>query len=582
MKAVRETLAGMLGLVLASLLLLVCGVSPLPVLAMLLGGVLIALGWALRGMLRAGHEVVALQHALQAAREQGRNVQQLLDAIPHPIYVKDAESRYIMLNAAFCRERGQTRESLLGKSSFELAPNPTTAALAADEDASVLAGQSVCKEEHNTHPLTGKPRFRLVSKMAGTTPAGQRVVVGANIDVTHWRQAERVLHLTLDAQSRARAQLQAIFDAMPNPVFVKDEAHRYLMINRACERMLGHSPAVVLGHAAHEFLDPGMADALEGHERMLLLKSPGTIFESELHMSCEGEARCFHTHKVVGRDTEGRRIIVGSLSDVTSLQEAEVRWLVAKEQAERANQAKSLFLANMSHELRTPLHGILGFARLGEERAQSAERDKLHHFFEHIMHSGDRLLGLLDDLLDLSKLEAGHADVDICPLDLDPVIAEAIEEFEALMDRRGLRVLRQKNSKLHAAADAKRIGQVLRNLLSNAIKFSPDGSSISVQLRDTRLTPSPYYSEGMPGVELVVADEGIGIPAGELESVFEKFVQSSATASGAGGTGLGLAICREIVRAHKGELFARNRARGGAEFILRLPAAVPTVVRSAA
>ena len=582
MTAVRGVWLGVLGLAVAALLLPAIGTSVHLTLALLLAGAMLMLACSVFALHAAEKRLARMPADQVQPAVQPEVIQHLLDAIPHPIYVKDAASRYILLNDAFCRERGQSRESLIGKSSFDLAPDPAVAELSAREDAQVLAGEPVWKEESNIHPVTGRPRFRMVSKIAGSDGSGSKVVVGASIDVTTWRQAERILHLTLESQARTRAQLQSIFDAMPNPVFVKDDSHRYLFINTACEHLIGHSSALVLGHAAHEFLDPAMAEALEANERVLLLKPTGTVMESELCIRQGGELKTYQAHKVVSMDSEGRRIIVGSLGDVSSLQEAEARWLVAKEQAERANQAKSLFLANMSHELRTPLHGILSFARLGEAKVRSASHEKLQHYFEHIAHSGDRLLSLLNDLLDLSKLEAGHADVDIRPVDMEPVIAEAIEEFEALMDGRGQRVLLQKACSVHAAADDKRIGQVLRNLLSNAIKFSPDGGTISLSICETRLSPSPYYSEGMLGVEIIVADEGIGIPPTELESVFDKFVQSSATRDGSGGTGLGLAICREIVRAHRGELFARNRSHGGAEFVLRLPAARPAALRVAA
>jgi len=119
-------------------------------------------------------------------------------------------------------------------------------------------------------------------------------------------------------------------------------------------------------------------------------------------------------------------------------------------------------------------------------------------------------------------------------------------------------------------ADAVRLGQLVRNLLSNAIKFSPEGGTITLGLRS-----APTGSPATQGIELSVADEGPGIPAEELDSVFNKFIQSSQTRNNAGGTGLGLSICREIVAAHKGEIFARNREGHGTEFIVRLPYQLP-------
>ena len=241
----------------------------------------------------------------------------------------------------------------------------------------------------------------------------------------------------------------------------------------------------------------------------------------------------------------------------------------AKEAAERANEAKSLFLANMSHELRSPMHAVLSYARLGEDKAHSAPPDKLRDYFHRIRRSGDRLLSLVDNLLDLSKLEAGRMTLDMQALSLGEVATEMCAEFDGLCGARQIRV----RTALDASAppvigDAVRLGQVVRNLLSNAIKFSPDGGTITVVLRTETPPAGPAKA-----VQLQVIDQGVGIPESELEAVFDKFVQSSATRTGAGGTGLGLAICREILSAHGGRIRASNVAGGGACFEIVLPAA---------
>ncbi|HEY4371401.1 MAG TPA: CHASE domain-containing protein [Burkholderiales bacterium] len=238
----------------------------------------------------------------------------------------------------------------------------------------------------------------------------------------------------------------------------------------------------------------------------------------------------------------------------------------AREAAEAANYSKSEFLANMSHELRTPMHAILSFATFGVEKVAQAEREKLSHYFGNIQKSGQRLLALLNDLLDLSKLEAGKMEMQLRDTDLAALIREAATEAEALAGSHQVRIeLDLPAHPPRAQLDPARMLQVLRNLLSNAIKFSPGGSRVAIELRAA--------AAGDAWVELAVCDEGIGIPEGELETVFDKFVQSSKTKTGAGGTGLGLAICREIVQAHSGSICARNNpapARG-TSFTLLLP-----------
>lgn len=249
--------------------------------------------------------------------------------------------------------------------------------------------------------------------------------------------------------------------------------------------------------------------------------------------------------------------------------------LAAKDAAERANAAKTEFLSNVSHELRTPMHAILSFAQIGEERAERLSPDKLKEYFHRVATSGERLLRLLDELLDISKLEAGRMVMDLAPCSLQTVLDEVINEYEALLSARKIELQRDYEENLpNVSIDAKRIGQVVRNLLSNAIKFTPDGGCITMKLYSGLMNVGRRQSERLEvrSVALQVMDTGMGIPESELERIFDKFVQSSLNRS-KGGTGLGLAICREIVQAHSGQLYALNREGGGAVLVVQLPVA---------
>ena len=239
--------------------------------------------------------------------------------------------------------------------------------------------------------------------------------------------------------------------------------------------------------------------------------------------------------------------------------------LAAKNTAEAANLAKSEFLANMSHELRTPMHAILSFASLGIARAGDVA--KTRQYLDRIEASGRRLLGLLNDLLDLSKLEAGAMHYDFGHHLAKSVAATAMQEFATLAGERKI-ALSLEAEDIRLWCDPIRIGQVLRNLLSNAIRFTPGDGAVRVVIDSAVIGDAPG---GVPAVRVVVADNGVGIPDGELETVFDKFVQSSKTRSGAGGTGLGLAICREIVGQHRGSIRAEATPGGGATIVMLLP-----------
>jgi len=245
----------------------------------------------------------------------------------------------------------------------------------------------------------------------------------------------------------------------------------------------------------------------------------------------------------------------------------------AQAQAEQANQAKSEFLANMSHELRTPMHAILSFAAMGQEKINTGPKEKLNRYFYHIQESGDRLLALLNDLLDLAKLEAGHMDLNLNRYNIKDLTESAIAEISGLAQNKSLELeIISPETDLFCLLDKDKILQVMLNLLSNAIKFSPEGKKISIII-DTALLSDEHGENNIkvPAISIGILDEGIGIPKEELSKIFDKFVQSSKTKTGGGGTGLGLSICKEIINGHGGTIKAENNHEGGAVVTFILP-----------
>jgi len=246
-----------------------------------------------------------------------------------------------------------------------------------------------------------------------------------------------------------------------------------------------------------------------------------------------------------------------------------VQLSVAKEEAEQANNAKSTFLASVSHELRTPLHVILNYADFGIKKMDRADKSKLLRYFDEIRKSASTLQALVNDLLDLSKLEAGKMELKPQRSDLHTVVLSVCSEFELVLKERGLSLdITPPGFETLASFDVFRVSQVLRNLISNAVKFTRSGGAITVSF-----APGGIDSGGMllPSIQVSVADQGIGIPEEELESIFDKFTQSSLTTPGTGGTGLGLTICREIIQRHGGWIRAQNRQGGGAVLTFCIP-----------
>jgi len=343
------------------------------------------------------------------------------------------------------------------------------------------------------------------------------------------------------------------------------------------EAFAGDVPAYLLwyrDHVADQYAEPLIGRTLDGRELYLevsvaviesndLLLFDDSFDDSEVSGN---ESPTFEAFLCILRDLTERKRIDAELERHRNELEALVREqlveiVAAKEAAERANQAKSEFLANMSHELRTPMHAILSFADFGVKKVESATSDKLRQYFSRIHTAGERLLGMINDLLDLAKSEAGRLEYRMAEHDLRELIDAVRDEIASLIERHGLHLhvdIRCADTCL--TMDRERIGQVLRNLLSNAIKFTPRGKTIHLRV-----------DADDEAFRIECADQGVGIPEDELDKVFDKFVQSSRTKNGSGGTGLGLPICKEIVLAHHGGIHASGNADGGASFHVRLP-----------
>jgi len=252
------------------------------------------------------------------------------------------------------------------------------------------------------------------------------------------------------------------------------------------------------------------------------------------------------------------------IKEIADRKKIEGKLRLAKKEAEAANQAKGMFLANMSHELRTPMHGILSFSHLGLKNIDKENKEKNLKYFDRINISGKRLLILLNDLLDLSKLESGMMELGKEECDLAKVLEACLAEQESRIQEQKMLIKIDTLKNRLVFFDKVRIGQVITNLLSNAIKFTPSGKSIYISVNEeTR--------NNVSSICFSIEDEGVGIPDEELEHVFDKFIQSSKTRSGAGGTGLGLAISQEIIHLHHGEIWAEHSPSGGSIFKFVLP-----------
>ena len=509
-------------------------------------------------------------------------LQRVLDALPTALFVKDSNHHYMMSNRAFNDLLGRRPEEIQGKTTVELVPAELAAVIDSEDD-NQLGSFAQQTEEREESLIDGYGQLRqlLVRKNLVLDASDKWVVVGTLSDITTLRRAE--------------ARWQFALEGAGDGVWDWNISSGHVYYSPRWKEMLGYSVQDI-GDRLDERAWRIHPDDAEATENALLAhlnrQTPLYIAEYRMRDKAGNYIWVLDRGQVMERDDHGKPLrMISTCSDVSQrkffdeelrqhrnrlqemVQEQTADLMRAKSEAEEANLAKTTFLRNMSHELRTPMHAILSFARLGVDRAPDLPVVKLQDYFERIRQGGERLMLLLNDLLVLSKLEAGRMERRLQLVQFRLAILEITQEFEATLAAKQLKVETKMEQEGVVLGDPIRLSQVIRNLISNAIKFSPEGGKLTLSLTTTELQISSCGEKlpTMPAMEFRVSDEGIGIPAEELDAIFESFVQSSKSMSQAGGTGLGLAICREIVMAHGGTIQARNLEPRGAEFVVCIP-----------
>jgi PAS domain S-box-containing protein len=356
---------------------------------------------------------------------------------------------------------------------------------------------------------------------------------------------------------------------------------RIVMVSDALTRLTGYSAAELIGRTPRIFQGPltsrktldALRASMERWERtqveLVNYTKDGRPFWVEIDIAPIADDTGWFTHWIaVQRDVSRRKRDEADLvAQHDRLKAMTDELLAAREEAGRVSDAKSAFLANMAHELRTPMHAIMSFSKLGLDRTETLDPDRLAKYFGNIRESGERLTNLLNDLVDLSKIEAGRMELNVALADVGQIVQECLSGMQSAIAARALHTeVTVAPGTRPIRIDPVRIGQMLRNLLSNAVRFSPEGGCVRVGLNSVDAPAGQA-----PSLRLVVEDEGVGIPEDRLGTVFERFVQVAPATSGVGGSGLGLAICREIVAAHGGVIRAVRRPQKGTTFEVLLP-----------
>ncbi len=511
-------------------------------------------------------------------------VDTLIDHLPGEIFWKDLDGFYQGGNQAFLKRAGaESLADIVGKTDAEIFPHTHFADFYRQYDDEI---RSERRREYKT--FSSQPFFNddiswyEITKLAMTDTMGKVIgILGIYFDATERVQREKQLH-------RQRNLLDSVIENLPVGLFVKDakDQYRYQIWNAKMEEIFGTAASQMLGKSDIELF--GQQEGEFRRSSDLQVADGNYILEFYEDVKTEDKTINIHLIKFPLYDLDGKpEIVVGFVDDVTDwltmqkqlkqhrdhlqilVDERTADLLEAVNAVKEASQAKSQFLANMSHELRTPMHAIINYAQMGNEKLAAASTDKLPKYFSNIEKSGRRLVSLVNDLLDLSKMEAGKMQFHFSEVNVRDCADQAIDELRSLLEEKNITVALEggaNNTVFYC--DSTRLVQVFINLLSNAIKFSGQDKRITLRFEDTLMD---IEGEDMPALDIRVIDQGPGIPDEELETIFSTFTQSSRTSTGAGGTGLGLTICRQIMAAHQGSIHAENHPKGGTSFVLRFP-----------
>ena len=376
------------------------------------------------------------------------------------------------------------------------------------------------------------------------------------------REKERVRMLTFQT---------ALLDSIPNPIFVKDTDTVFTACNKAYERAFGIERDDLIGKTILD-LDfiPEAQRRIHQGEDTSLIRDGGFVQQETDRTFADGSVHNMMFWRTTFEIADGvPGGMIGGYFDISELKLLQNDLEQAKIVADAANQAKSEFLANMSHELRTPMNAILGYSEMLVEEAEDLEQEEFIPDLQKINKAGTHLLALINDVLDLAKIESGKMEAYPEEINLDNLIDDVSATAHPLMEKNNNKLSIERGTQLGGAyQDLTKLRQNLFNLLSNAAKFTHDGT-ITLHVNRTK-------QAGVDWLTFAVSDTGIGIAEDKIEHVFEEFSQADAsTTRDYGGTGLGLAISRRFCRLLGGDLSAHSELGEGSTFTIRVPAILP-------
>ena len=493
-------------------------------------------------------ETLALRQAKLIESEE--NHRSILQTAINGIWQMDTQGRLLEVNRAYCRMSGYTAQELL---------TMTMADLEAVEASEVIDQLRLIREQGEARFETEHRRkdgtlFEVEISAQYRSLGGGDCIIAFVQDISRRKQMERELRRSGDEWSRT-------FDAMQELIFIIDDNHRILKINQTAVNALGITREQALATPCYVFMHGSDAPP-EYCPQTRTLRDCG---KHKIKRVLDPLDRHFQITTTPIFDENGiYQATVHVAHDISESTHYEQELELARDAAEAANQAKSEFLSNMSHEIRTPMNGIMGMTQLLEYTRLTEEQQE---YLNAIRTSSDNLLSLINDVLDLSKIESGKIELEQRNFSLRESIDNVIKSQISPIRNKGLSIRTDISALVpdHLTGDQLRLKQILLNLLGNAIKFTSQGGvSITVTVTEQH--------EDVVLLKIGVTDSGIGIRAEAMEKIFKPFVQADgSTTRQFGGTGLGLAICTRLTELMGGSIWVESREGRGSTFFLQLP-----------
>ncbi len=515
--------------------------------------VLFGLVLSLYARLRMGGEAFAAERILDESRRQ---LQDFLDNASDLLQSTAPDGQILYANRAWKETLGYTDDEIESLDLFSIV-HPSSRDSFRSKFRRVVTGESLRNVEVKFVASDGRVitcSGNMNCRFEDGVPVATRSIFR---DVTQQRLAERELEAS-------RANLTALVENTGDGIWSVDQNLRLITFNSAfaleVEARTGREPQV--GSPLEAIF---RIDEVEQYRELFQRALAGARFSQVRVDDIDGQTRHFELffNPIIG--DRGVRGVVVFGKDVTPRKRAEEALMMAKEEAEAANRSKSAFLASMSHELRTPLNSVIGFANVVRKNKTGGLGEQDISFLDRILSNGKHLLTLINEVLDLAKVESGRMEIELSAVDLKSLVRETIGQLEGQVRGRTVKLVADVPDGLRPMrTDPHRLKQVLINLAGNALKFTKDGEVV------IRVTADPRT---LLPASVAVADSGIGIPSDRLEAIFEAFQQAEAgTARRFGGTGLGLTISKSICTLLGYDLMVESVAGEGSTFTLVFPA----------